>query len=493
MRKILLLVAIALMLPAAFGQENSTELTIDHIHTAAIPNAYFDFSFTVGNMAGPACDSKVEYWLGTEESRLVEGTDTLFLGEGTKKTIETFLLVPASAKGVTTFYLQMQCNGSTALASRTIRVEQPTDTTPKIIELKVLKNTEDKEFDFGYTLKSYQDEAQPARVEEVITSEDKAVWKSEQFISLAGTEEFARQGPLLPPGAYTLTVLVTRDSQTSASTTAFEIEGSGFSGNLSLSGILSIIAIGMFSIIASVLIFESCGYRLIRKQDSEAGSFSLGTKPPAAPAPGLCKTEEIPEPEKNYVGLSESESSGMLEKEEIEKLLDDAGFSKGEKLVGMEFAHAVPVSQSVKSCIFIDKFDKANCETTITVNIENETSNDWCDVNVLGKIPKFLSENVSEVSADSDLEVTKEGSIIKFVIPKIAASETASISYTIPKWVTQEKAKKVPLPAVVHFTNVKPLKVKRGEGKKLEKREIAEKQKVHKSKGRKKQGKIQAD
>ena len=84
---------------------------------------------------------------------------------------------------------------------------------------------------------------------------------------------------------------------------------------------------------------------------------------------------------------------------------------------------------------------------------------------LLAKIPEFLSDDVSEIVSDGNLGAAKEGSILKIEIPKIEPGNCVEVSYSIPKWITQDKADLIPLPAVVSYSEGQALKVELKSGK----------------------------
>ena len=446
--------------PAAAGQENILALRIDEIKSTATAGAPFDFSFSPGNMLGPPCDARVEYWLGTKDSKMVEGQDVIFLATGETKSMGSFLLVPNETANGTSFYLQMQCNNATALASRPIKISEPIPTAPKIMTLDILKDSSENKFEFNYTLKAYSAVPQPVSIEETIITGDTVIWKSTQNTLLAGTESFTRLGPLLAPGAYKLSIAVNREGETSKASRDFDIEQTGyiamFSGNFppALYATILLFSVGVASLF----------YRFFRSRRSKKPG--QGGKAPHTAAPGgsgaitgggADSGNSLPEPAKNYVCMAESLSSGFLGENELNSLLDDAGFSEEEKKAGAGFAGRVPVSQAVRSGVFIDKFGKPNCETIISVTAGNDSGRDLCNVVFLARLPGFLSENVSSVLADGDLQASKEGSVLKFTIPRMPAGEAVSVSYSIGKWITQEKAQLVPLPAAVNCEESQPI------------------------------------
>ncbi|MDP2974213.1 MAG: hypothetical protein Q8N60_04120, partial [Candidatus Diapherotrites archaeon] len=67
-KKPLLLLLLALMFLLAiqpcFAAENITELKIKSINTPVKAGGRLDFSFSAGNMSGPACSAQLVYWFG---------------------------------------------------------------------------------------------------------------------------------------------------------------------------------------------------------------------------------------------------------------------------------------------------------------------------------------------------------------------------------------------------------------------------------------------
>jgi hypothetical protein len=513
----LLLLSVALPLFAAQtaqAEENITELKIEDITTEVEAGAELKFSFSAGNRIGLPCPAEIRYWVGSENLRVSEGQHSIFLGEGETKADVSSLLIPEEEMGIKGFYLQMKCNEATVLASKPIKVSVPIPIILEFSTLKILEATQEEPVSFSYTVKSNSEEPLPIYIEEQVIKDGNEVWSNTHHSFISGSGSFDRQGPVLPAGNYTFvahgmyieeraykTVRLGEerpfDSLEQISLGIATIERDFVVVNAL--NIIPLVPTALLGLLAVGATFTA-GY-LVRKRRGSGQRKTIARGPPTEP-PTASAIRQSPDKEKvvqakNYVCLIESESGGTPDKKALNTMLEEAGFAEEERKFVFEVADKVPVEQRVKSSVFIDRFDKPKCETSVTMTISNNTSKDWCDVVVLAKIPGFLSENVSEIKADESLQVMKEGQIAKFTVPKIAAMQSTSLVYSIEKWIPQDKVNLVPLPAVINYEEAQPLVVKLRDSKKAAESkkipgsvQIAEKQgRVRKKKSVKKAGK----
>ncbi len=68
-----------------------------------------------------------------------------------------------------------------------------------------------------------------------------------------------------------------------------------------------------------------------------------------------------------------------------------------------------------------------------------------------------MAEDPSKIEADCEMQVMKGTPVIKFVLPKVGAMQSASISYKTAIMVSQAEANSVQLPAVISYRQGKPL------------------------------------
>ena len=184
------------------------------------------------------------------------------------------------------------------------------------------------------------------------------------------------------------------------------------------------------------------------------------TKPFQRGLPAEALEVEEPALQKKSVCLVESEASGVLDIGALEILLDEIGYSEGEKPKAIDFASTIPVIQIVKSCLFTEEGGKMSFETAVVDTVVNNSNRDWLDVAVIAMVPDFLGK-ISGVTADTSVEVKEEKSILRFTLGKIGAKQSASIAYTAPKLISQEEVGKVSLPAVIGLKEGRRLKLKK--------------------------------
>jgi hypothetical protein len=160
---------------------------------------------------------------------------------------------------------------------------------------------------------------------------------------------------------------------------------------------------------------------------------------------------------RNRVSVVESENAGAPPVEFLITMLNEAGISAKEKVIALELAGRILVKQTVKSFIVMEEKGKMRFETNVTISVNNTTNRNWLDMVFLAKIPQFLGETIEEISADTEIQPIMGGPIVKFVLPKVGAMQSASVTYSVPKLISQAEANSVQLPAVASFKESEPL------------------------------------
>ena len=453
MRKtFLLLLCAALLLPPAFAADNITELKINSITTPVQAGAMFDFSFSAGNRSGPACAAQVEYWFDKDGEKLLHGEDTLSLGVGEATTQKISMVMPSTLQGVRNFFLQLKCNNATVVASRVIEISPSVPVTPELTALDILSSGDWKEIEFTYTIKSSQPMTVPISVEETIERENELVWKETPNVTVTGQNSFKRYGPMLTPGSYKLVVEAKHGSETATITRRFNI-GAPFN-------ILPLLAIMVPVLLLFIAGVKFRGYfGAVRKRYAEGGIFRGGV-PIGAPAAAEAVLAEKAEEKallKNRVAVVESENTGAPPVEFLTAMLNQAGITAKEKVIALELAGRILVKQTVKSFIVMEEKGKMKFETTVTIAVNNTGNRNWLEVVFLAKIPQFLGETIEEISADTEIQPIMSGPIVKFVLPKVGAMQSASVTYSVPKLISQAEANSVQLPAAISFKESEPL------------------------------------
>ena len=223
MKKLLfLLVILALFAHCVVAEENITELRITDITTPINAGARLDFSFTAGNMSGPACPARIQYWFG--QNGEIQGTDTFYLEE--KETIaeNISLILPENLQGVKQFYLKMNCNDSNILASRIIEITPFVPVMPLLGTVKFEGDGEEgQQMEFAYTIKTNSSQETPVHLQEQITKGSEVVWSNSQNIAAIGTVEVDRLTPALPSGNYMLAINATAGNETATMAKDFSI------------------------------------------------------------------------------------------------------------------------------------------------------------------------------------------------------------------------------------------------------------------------------
>jgi len=454
------LILIALFLlsfsSVATGQ-NITELKIEDITTKVEAGSLVQFSFSVGNRVGPACVAEIDYWIGTEEERIIEGRNSVFLGEGETKSETASLLVPDDVKGVKSFYMQMKCNDAVVFASKPMKITMAIPTILEFGSLDILdmpENRGEQPLGFSYVIESNRGDETPIYVEETILKDNNVVWSTAQESFIAGERAFEKKGPLLLPGKYTLVVNATYSGKTASITREFRV----------LSPIAPFPLFSLLTFVAVALAFAVLLFVFVRfflfgqKSFRSIGPSVSSSLQPSSPTPAMQSRQGM--------CVVESEANGVLDSASLNQLLDDAGFSEEQKQGSFSVASSVPVAQTVKSCVFTSAKQKMSFMTIVKITVSNNTAMEWRNVVVIARIPAFLSGDIEQFSSDAEMGVDESGSTVRFTLKKVGILHSASIVYVSPKLISQEEADAIPLPAVVSFKEsrravVPPLTVKR--------------------------------
>ena len=454
-----LLLAAALLataIPSAFAAENVAELKIEEISPEIVAGEMLEFSYLASNRVGSACSSTIVYWFESEEKKVIQGSDTIYLAAGESRVESASLVVPIDFAGVRHLYLKMSCNDANILASRAINVSESIPRLPLFKTLDVLESEEGKQVVFSYALQSETGERTSVFVEETILKDNNIVWSNSQKIAVAGSIEIERLGPLLQPGSYKIvaraasgieTAKIERDFSISPALPPKTLPANAIEGLVLLPKMLPAIVIeGLV-----LLLFAGIFFAIL---------VFARTKPFQRGLPAEALEVEEPALQKKSVCLAESEASGVLDIGALEILLDEIGYSEGEKPKAIDFASTIPVIQIVKSCLFTEEGGKMSFETAVVDTVVNNSNRDWLDVAVIAMVPDFLGK-ISGVTADTSVEVKEEKSILRFTLGKIGAKQSASIAYAAPKLISQEEVGKVSLPAVIGFKEGRRLKLKK--------------------------------
>ncbi len=420
------------------AEENITEVKIDDIPVIANAGTKLDFYISVGNRIGPPCTAQIDYWLEDNVEKVSNGSDSLFLESGAVEQIQASLLLPSNLSGIYNFFLEMKCNDSIALANKTIEIRQIIPTMPELGILEISDNEENQQLQFSYQLKSNQDNAVSIHVDEKILKDNNVVWENTQNIALAGSTVLKRFGPVLPPGNYSLIISASHGSETARMVREFTV---GIVPPLFAFTEITIVALlALFF----VVLFASLWFVVRRLYRTGNTTFSTSWSKGRATKIN------------NVLCPVESESSGVLEDFELSQLLENAEIKGAKREKAIEFAGRTPVVQIVRGCILTGKRKKIVCETTVAMTVPNNTNRNWKNVVVLAGIPEFLGKP-GEIKADCEILCLEDSPVIKFVLPKIGALQSASISYKAPTMVSQAEANSIPLPAIIKYREGKPL------------------------------------
>ncbi|MBN2067047.1 MAG: hypothetical protein JW744_01110, partial [Candidatus Diapherotrites archaeon] len=298
-----LLLLISLASPA-FAEENVTELRIDDIATKVDSGSLLEFSFSVGNRVGPACAAQIEYWIGAEAEKIVSGRESIFLNESETKASTASLLVPDEVSGLHSFFIEMQCNDSTVVASKPMKATVPMPTILEFSSLDVSESLEQQLVGFSYIIESNTSPDKPISIQEKILQDNNVLWESSGEAVLAGVRSFERKGPMLPPGNYTLVVEAAYGGKTAVITRQFAVRSTFNIFSLLMLPAL-ILAFAVAFVLAARFFFFGSAVQKAKPVAPAAGEPEFHTKQ------GLC--------------VVESEASGVLDSSALNQLLDDAG------------------------------------------------------------------------------------------------------------------------------------------------------------------------
>jgi len=473
--KFFLLLAVALLLamqPAAiWAEENSAELKIESITTPIKAGETLQFSFIAGNRAGPPCSAQIQYWFEVEGERFMQGKDTVYLGTGEAKSESASLIMQPGIEGIRDFYLELECNDATVLASRVIHISAGTPMLPQLKNLAVPVKEDGEQLAFSYTVASSSSGTVQVQVEEKLVQDSNVIWSNSQNIAVTGSAEINGFGPIVSAGNYRLVVEAEYAGKTASMTREFSVKAIEAPllqlqpGNFAFWAIIAGIGI------LGAALFVAAGYLGKRQYNwKKIPSAAMAAEKAGAEPHGLAQAKSV-------ACFVESESKGALDEEKLNELLDLARIREGSRVVAAEFAGRTPVAQAVRSCIVTDAKGGITFETTVEISIENNGNRNWTGIAVIAKLPSFLGDSLSEVSANTVLHVAKKGKLLRFDAQKIGAMHSATISYKLPRLISQEEANSIPLPAVIGYEESEPLvitsvKVEK-ENEKLEKVALA--------------------
>lgn len=422
--------------------ENVAELRIESITTPIQAGGLLEFSFIAGNRSGPGCAAEIGYWFG--EDGEIQGNDTFYLEEHGTMTNSASLLLPDSDSGVKQFFLQMKCNDAVIVASRKIEIRADIPVLPLFSSLFISESGEGKQLEFVYMLQSNSKEAVPIHVQERIMQNDKIIWQNSQNIPIAQGTEIKRLGPILPLGNYKLIIDATSGLEKATVTREFEVKAATAApAEFPFMQALAIAAVAL-------LLFAS----LFTATRFFAKAPIL--QKPFAPFP-LTSVKQGTVANEERLKLFESDSIGVADELEVNRLLDVIGQKGEERQHSIDFAVRTQVMKVAKSFIVIGASKEARFETSVSVSLANYTNRNWKKVVVLARLPKFLGEEILEISEDTKLNAEKIGPVIKFTLEKVGAMQSVSFAYKVGKLISQAEANSIPLPAVISYEEGEPL------------------------------------
>jgi len=427
-----------------FAEENIAELKIDSITTPIKSGGRLDFSFSAGNKSGPPCSAEINYWFGRDGE--IQGNDTFYLGEGQVVNEEISLIMPSALTGIKQFYLEMNCNEATILASRVIEITEPFPVIPQLSGLELSETGEGKQMEFTYIVKTNSPEQAQIHVEEKVINEEEVLWTGSQNLAVSGSQEIRQFGPLLPPGSYKLIVEINSGSETARIVREFSVKAA-----VPPTPALPFDLLPAAAILASVALLFAAFF-WAAKNFGFARTELKHILPKEIPLPAMKQTVGD-----ERIRLFEADSSGRPTDFEISTILDQAGMKGEKREKAMHFAGTTEVLQNIKSSIVISQKEKAKFETVITVSLANYTNSNWNNVVILARIPKFLDQPISEISEDTKLSFEKEGIIGKFSLEKVGAMQSVSFSYKMGTLLSQSETNSVPLPIVASYEIGEPL------------------------------------
>lgn len=422
-----------LLSQAALAQENSTELKIESITTPIRAGESLEFSYLIGNNSGPACSATIQYWFEQGSERLVQGTDTVYLETGQQKLENASLIMPPGRESTRTFYLEMQCNQATSLASRIVHISTEIPKLPQFKGLEVTEIPEGEQVTFSYRLESTQGTV-PVQLEEQITQDNNVVWANSQSVAVTGTTEIERLGPSLLAGSYKLTINASYGSETATMAREFRV------GQAVPAAAPSLVTGALIAALLAIIAATGIAVSRLFSPKSHSPFFRAGK---SAIKSRVCSVE--------------SETSGFPDELQLNRLLDDIGLSGKKRRKAALTSNRTQSEQTVRSCAVTYNSGKRDFETTVTATIRNNTNRDWKNVKVVLRLPGCLEQDITGVEADCQPEVLEGKPVLRFRIPQIGAMQSTTITYRAAKMISQAEANSIGLPAVIGLRKSKPL------------------------------------
>ncbi len=432
------LVLFLLFFVGAFGAENVTELRVETLTSPIRAGERVDFTFSAGNMVGPPCSAFISYWLEEDGEKLQQGSDNFYLESGEEVTEKISLVIPTHLEGAKPFYLEMQCNDSVILASRILEITTVFPVVPQFDYLRVGKSNEDSELEFSYSLRSNKEAKQVMQVEERVVKDGNVVWHRTQKVTVAGTASFNGFGPVLPPGSYQLVVNAVHGSESAEISRQFTVKAIPFP-------FFTWLMMGTLILLFAGAVVITTRF-VLRSLPVKQAFLSVGRLVPSIAGPSIKR-----------MCVVEAESSGVLDEIQLSKLFDQAGLKGKKRQRCFEVAGRIPLEQNVQSCVVTGKGSKILCETTVTATISNNTNRNWNNVELLVSIPDFLAEDLTSIKTENRVEFLKGKPVVKFLVEKIGAMQSAKISYSVDRLIAQAEANSIQLPAVINCKEGEPL------------------------------------
>lgn len=181
-----------------------------------------------------------------------------------------------------------------------------------------------------------------------------------------------------------------------------------------------------------------------------------GTSPSTQPSGAPVGPGGVPAVTPGTETLVTVEVAGTPSQEEVERTLEEAGYTEEQIAAAASVATATSVAQTVTVDETTSSVGTLSWQTTGRVRVTNNSTRKWRDVKVVVEIPKAVASSASAVSSSFAMKVLKDDPIIEFTIPEINVGQAVDLVYTVAKNISTETAQSIPLGMVTAYTEVAP-------------------------------------
>ena len=235
--------------------EDDFNIILVRIDDPAEVGEKLDFTYRVTNGTRSGDNAYIEYWLSKGKSKVVSGSETVYLVSGERREINSNLLLLDDMDGFYPFHLKLSKEGQDDVeVERIIMVGKSVPTKIEIDITSLWPGGDSVPLSFSLEIGSNKDAVLPVLINEKLYRDGSLVWEKKQTVAVQILEKFSEEVYGLEPGNYLLEVNTVYQGETVTDTQPFEIKPTaGMQPIIPLPPLIEPIVTGLFEFFPWIL------------------------------------------------------------------------------------------------------------------------------------------------------------------------------------------------------------------------------------------------